>query len=91
MEAQGHVPLRTDLQVGPPDIMEVDATPPAETACGVDAEAAPPTPQVRGQNLKAIHPVACISSSRRKRDRPTAVANAQEVGAGSIAGVQPVG
>ena len=50
IEAQGHVPLRTDLQVGPPGIMEVGAMPPAETACGVDAEAAPPTPQVGGQN-----------------------------------------
>ena len=55
--------------------------PPAKTARGVDAEAAPPTPQVRGQNLKVVPPVACISSSRHKRDRPTAVTNVQEVGA----------
>ena len=91
MEAQGHVPLRTDLQVGPLGIMEVGAIPPAEMACGVDAEAAPPTPQVRGQHRQALHPVACISSSRRKRDRPTAVTDVQDVGAGSIAGLQPVG
>ena len=44
MEAQGHAPLRTDLLVGPPGIMEVGAMPPAETACGVNADA-PPTPQ----------------------------------------------
>ena len=91
VEAQGHVPLRTNLQVGPPGIMEVGATPPAETACGVNLEAAPPTPQVRGQNRKAVHLVACISSSRHKRARPTAVATVQEVGAESVAGVQPVG
>ena len=91
MEAHGHVPLRTDLQIGPPGIMEVGGMPPAEMACGVDAEAAPNTPQVRGQHRQAEHPVACISSSRRKRDRPTSVTNVQEVGAGSIADVQPVG
>ena len=91
MEAQGHVPLRTDLQVGPPGLMEVGVMPPAEMACGVDAEAAPNTPQVRGQHRQAVHPVACMSSSRRKRGRPTAVTNVQEVGAGSIADVQPVG
>ena len=56
----------------------------------VDADA-PPTPQVRGQHRQAVHPVACILSSRRKRDRPTAVTDVQEVGAGSIAGVRPVG
>ena len=61
MEAQGHVPLRTDLRVGPPGIMEVGVMPPAEMACGVDAEAAPNTPQVRGQHRQAEHPVACIS------------------------------
>ena len=40
---------------------------------------------------QAVHPVACISSLRRKRGRPTKVSNAQAVGAGSIADVQPVG
>ena len=50
-----------------------------------------PTPQVRGQNRKAVNPVAWFSSLRHKRDRPTAVTNVQEVGAESIAGIQPVG
>ena len=52
IEAQGHVPMRTDLQVGPPGTMDVGAMPPAETACGVDAEAAP-DPAGRGSELYA--------------------------------------
>ncbi len=49
------------------------------------------TTQIRGQHRQAVHPVACISSLRRKRDQFTAVTNAQAVGAGSIAEMGPVG
>ncbi len=38
-EAQVHAPLRRNCSVEPPDILEVGAQPPAETACGVDADA----------------------------------------------------
>lgn len=37
------------------------------------------TTQIRGQHRQAVHPVACISSLRRKRDQFTAVTNAQAV------------
>ncbi len=33
--------LRTSRPVGPPDVLEVSARPPAEMACGVDADASP--------------------------------------------------
>ncbi len=70
VEAQGHMALRTSRPVGPPDVLEVGARPPAEIACGVDADASP-TPQARIQHLQALNPVACFSSSRRKRYRYT--------------------
>ncbi len=68
--------------VGPPAVQEVGAQPPAASASGVDA-AASPTPQVRDQHRQAVHQVACVSSLRRRRGRPTTVTSAQAVGAGS--------
>ncbi len=90
VEAQGHMALRTSRPVGPPDILEVGARPPAEMAFGVDADASP-TPQARIQHLQALNPVACFSSSRRKRYRSTEINDVEAVGAGSIADIRPVG
>ena len=50
-------------------------------------------PQIHSSQVSSFRPFArsLASSSRRKRDRPTAVADVQAAGAGSIAGVRPVG
>ncbi len=90
VEAQGRIAWRTSRTVGPPDVLKVGAQLPAETACGVDADASP-IPQARIQHRQAINPVACLSSSRRKRYRPTATNDIGAVGAGSIADIRPVG
>ncbi len=49
-----------------------------------------PTDQGSAPSGRTPGAVACVSSLRRKRGRPTTVTNAQAVGAGSTADVQPV-
>ncbi len=90
VEAQGRMALHTSRPVGPPDVLEVGARPPAETACGVNADASP-TPQARIQHRQVVNPVDRFSSSRRKRYRSTAINDIEAVGAVPIADILPVG